>query len=114
MAERDSSSAATPNDLGIASTLSARPLLLCYFEIADHSEAVGPSTSKFIEQRSALYDRSWRVGENAYRPYWRDRPWCNGFLLPALDFDVRQEERDAGADHCACRHANAPEQSDQE
>jgi hypothetical protein len=66
-----------------------------------------------VEQRSTLYDEQ-RGWENAYRPYWRHRTWSDGFLLPAIDLDVRQEERDAGTDHCACRHTNTLEQPDQE
>src|ERR1700734_232917 len=83
------------------------PIEICdadYFRFINHSEAIRISTSNSA-QLYMIGDGGWL---NAYRPYWRDRPWSNGFLLPAIDFDVRQEERDVGADHCSCRYTNAP------
>src|ERR1700756_1054191 len=54
------------------------------FRVADKRKLSGyplVNTSSSA-QLYMIGDGSWR---NAHRPNWRDRPWSNGFLLPAID-----------------------------
>ena len=61
--------------------------------IAAHSEVVERFASKHAWRPLTQLDGQFGGWRNAYRPYWRHRSWGNGFLLPAVDLDVRQEER---------------------